>query len=203
MSGDGKMKKITALFLMILAVLFSAFTAFAAETADISFDTYKSEENGNICVDVVISESGSPSMMQFCIAYDEDILECIIAAEGEAFSGNNAPIINQIDGKIYFIWDSLTPLGPGGTMLHLEFTAKEKEDTSVGIDLEETFIVANSGFEEIGNITGSAEIDLADDKPEDSDSSIMKPEDEQEKSYFFRSASGKCCAVEPGTGRRG
>lgn len=174
------MKKITALFLMALVVLFSAVSAFAAEKADISFDTYSSENGENICVDVLISENGNPSMMQFCIAYDDSILDCVIVSAGDAFVGNNSPIINQIDGRIYFIWDSLTPLGSGGTMIHIEFVPKEATDTSVGIDLNETFIVADANFEEIGNITGSAEIDFAeDDETEDSPTPpSMEPETE-------------------------
>ena len=159
------MKKLIALILLVSLVIFSGIPVFAEDKADISFDTYSSEESGNICVDVLISESGNPAMMQFCIAYDGSILECLLASAGNAFSGNNAPIINKTDGKIYFIWDSLTPLGPGGTMLHLEFAPVAEKDTTVGIDPSETFIVANPNFEEIGVVTGSAEIDLTKDEP--------------------------------------
>ena len=66
-------------------------------------------------------------------------------------------------------------------MIHIEFISIEEKDTSVGIDETETFIVADSNFTEIGNVTGSAEIDLAEDeKPEIPPEDVMKPEDSKE-----------------------
>ncbi len=175
------MKKIFVILLMILILISSSVCVFASEKSDISFDTYSSEDGERICVDVIISGGGTPSMMQYCVSYDSSILECVSVSVGGAFSGNNAPIINHVEGKIYFIWDSLTPLSSGGTMIHIEFVSIEEKDTSVGIDETETFIVADSNFTEIGNVTGSAEIDLAEDeKPEIPPENVMKPEDSKE-----------------------
>ena len=175
------MKKIFVILLTILILISSSVCVFASEKSDISFDTYSSEDGERICVDVIISGGGTPSMMQYCVSYDSSILECVSVSVGGAFSGNNAPIINHVEGKIYFIWDSLTPLSSGGTMIHIEFISIEEKDTSVGIDETETFIVADSNFTEIGNVTGSAEIDLAEDeKPETPPENVMKPEDVEE-----------------------
>ena len=175
------MKKIFVILLTILILISSSVCVFASEKSDISFDTYSSEDGERICVDVIISGGGTPSMMQYCVSYDSSILECVSVSVGGAFSGNNAPIINHVEGKIYFIWDSLTPLSSGGTMIHIEFVSIEEKDTSVGIDETETFIVADSNFTEIGNVTGSAEIDLAEDeKPETPPENVMKPEDSKE-----------------------
>lgn len=175
------MKKIFVILLTILILISSSVCVFASEKSDISFDTYSSEDGERICVDVIISGGGTPSMMQYCVSYDSSILECVSVSVGGAFSGNNAPIINHVEGKIYFIWDSLTPLSSGGTMIHIEFISIEEKDTSVGIDETETFIVADSNFTEIGNVTGSAEIDLAEDeKPEIPPEDVMKPEDSKE-----------------------
>ena len=175
------MKKIFVILLTILILISSSVCVFASEKSDISFDTYSSEDGERICVDVIISGGGTPSMMQYCVSYDSSILECVSVSVGGAFSGNNAPIINHVEGKIYFIWDSLTPLSSGGTMIHIEFIYIEEKDTSVGIDETETFIVADSNFTEIGNVTGSAEIDLAEDeKPETPPENVMKPEDSKE-----------------------
>lgn len=170
------MKKIFVFLLTFFVLISSSVCVFAEEKADISFDTYSSEDGEKICVDVIISGGGTPSMMQYCVSYDSKVLECVSVSVGGAFSGNNAPVINHVEGKIYFIWDSLTPLSSGGTMIHIEFVSIEKKDTSVGIDETETFIVADSNFTEIGNVTGSAEIDLAEDpEPEVPPESVLKP----------------------------
>lgn len=174
------MKKIFVFLLTVLVLVSSSVCVFASEKADISFDTYSSEDGERICVDVIISGGGTPSMMQYCVNYDSNVLEFVSASVGGAFSGNSAPVINHVEGKIYFIWDSLTPLSSGGTMIHIEFVSIEKKDTSVGIDETETFIVADSNFNEIGNVTGSAEIDLAEDpEPEEPPESVLKPEESE------------------------
>lgn len=185
------MKKIIAFFLLASMLVLSGISAFGAEKSNVSFSTYQSEENGNICVDVVISGSGTPSMMQFCVAYDGSVLEYVLSSAGDAFAGNNDPIINHTGGRIYFIWDSLTPLSPGGTMLHIEFIPIAEQDTSVHIDPSETFIIANSDFEEIGVITGSAEIDLAEDEQEkDPEPPVIEPDEEENSGGVILDGTG-------------
>lgn len=162
---------LSVVFCVFLLACFSV-TAFADENAEISFDTYSSENKGNVCVDINISEDGNPVMLQYCVAYDSSALDVVSVTTGDAFSGNSSPVINQTDGKIYFIWDSFTPLDDGGTMLQIEFAPKNEEKTEVWIDQSESFVVADSSFNDIGTVNGKAEIEaVSNEKPKDESSS--------------------------------
>ena len=152
------MKKILSVFLLVLILVCSSLSAFAAESKELSFNTYDSKNNENICVDVVISGTGKPSMMQFCLAYDSDVLEVESINFGDAFDGATAPMINHIDGKIYFIWDSLNALQNNGTVLNIEYKKLSEKGTSVYIDKTESFVVADSSFKDIGVVKGEATI---------------------------------------------
>ncbi len=152
------MKRLLSVFLIAIFFAFSGTTVFASENAEISFDTYSSEKGGNVCVDINISKDGDPVMLQYCVAYDSSALEIVSVTTGDAFSGNSSPVINQTDGKIYFIWDSFNPIEEGGTMLHVEFAPKTEEDTEVWIDRNESFVVADAYFNDIGTVKGKAEI---------------------------------------------
>lgn len=186
------MKKIFVFLLTFLILISSSVCVFASEKSDISFDTYSSEDGERVCVDVIISGGGTPSMMQYCVSYDSNVLEFVSVSFGGVFSGNNAPTVNHVEGKIYFIWDSLTPLSSGGTMIHIEFVPIAEKDTSVGIDETETFIVADSDFNEIGNIAGSAEIDLAEDSgKEEPPESVMKPDEPEDEKVELEEIPGK------------
>lgn len=151
------MKKFVMILLAFALMMSFGIQAFAAEGTEISLKKYSSEE-GNIVVDVDLSEKGNPCMIQFCLAYDSDVLEFVSFTAGSVLSGNMTPTINQMDGKVYFVWDTLTPLQTGGTLLRIEFSPKaEGKDASVWIDTSEEFIVANENFEEIGSIKGKLE----------------------------------------------
>ena len=152
------MKKIVSVFLLITMLICSSVFALAEETKELSFNTYDSEEGENICVDIVVSGTGNPAMMQFCVAYDSSILEVVSVSYGDAFTGAIAPVINITDGKIYFIWDSLNPLGGNGTVLHIVYRQKNEKGTSVYIDQNESFVVADSSFNDIGFVNGEAKI---------------------------------------------
>lgn len=165
------MKRLLSVFLIAIFFAFSGTTVFASENAEIFFNTYSSEKEENVCVDVNISKGGSPVMLQYCINYDSDALDCVSVTVGDAFKGNSAPIINKTEGKIYFIWDSFNPIEDGGTMLKMEFKPKQEVKTSVGIDMTESFVVADASFNDIGKVNGKAEIDFAPEKEEQTSSS--------------------------------
>ena len=151
------MKKFAAIILTLALIMIFSVTAFAAEKTEVSLKKYSSDED-KIVVDVELSKKGDPCMLQFCVAYDSSVLDCVSVTSGDAFSEASAPTINKTDGKIYFIWDALSPLKGGGTVLRIEFAAKESNTkTSVWIDETEDFVVANENFEEIGKIKGSLE----------------------------------------------
>lgn len=156
------MKKIISVILFLIIVAACGVSSFAAENAEISFKTSGPDANGKVVVDVVISDGGEPTMLQFCVAYDSAKLECVSVNAGNALSGNLAPVINVTDGQIYFVWDSLTPLASGGTLLQIEFRLKDgNKNASAWIDENEEFIVADDNFDFIGTIAGKAEISAA------------------------------------------
>ncbi|MBR3952234.1 MAG: hypothetical protein IKJ82_01260 [Oscillospiraceae bacterium] len=153
------MKKFVSIFLALVMILSFSVTAFAAETTEVSLNKYSSDDE-KIIVDVDLSKKGDPCMLQFCVAYDSSVLDCVSVVSGNAFSASTAPTINKTEGKIYFVWDALSPLKDGGTVLRIEFTPKvSNKTTSIRIDDEtEEFIVANENFEGIGKIKGDLEI---------------------------------------------
>lgn len=164
------MNKIKFIFMSFILTVCLSVTAFAAGNAVIDFDSYESDD-GKIYVDVNISENDA-SMIQFCVEYDSESLECVSASAGDVFSGKTAPLINVTEGKIYFIWDALEPLGDSGTLLHIEYALKAEKDSEVGIAEDESFVVANSKFEDIGSVSGSVIIEKA---PESSSSEADVP----------------------------
>lgn len=176
------MKKFAVLFLALILSLAFSVNAFAAE---VSFGS-ESSGDGNLTVEVNLSDEGEPCMVQFCVAYDPSVIECVSAVSGEVFAGESEPLINITNGKIYFIWDSLKPLKEGGTLLKIEFSQKtDNKDISVGIDESEDFIIANSKFEEIGSVKGSVEIAAkvpSSNEKEPEESSSSKIEEKEENS---------------------
>ncbi len=180
------MKKIISVVLLCLLTFFLEATVFAAGNAEIKFVTYESDDGEKSYVDVTITENEA-SMIQFCVDYDSEVLECVSATAGDVFSGKSAPLINKTEGKIYFIWDSLTPLKDGGTLLHIEFARKKSSDSEVGIDEEESFIVANSKFETVG--TPGESIKIEGEEEESSSSSMPDAESSQSSSSTTESSS--------------
>ena len=151
------MKKIISL-LAVFVMLFGLSTeVFAEENAGISFKKYYSEETKTYSVDVILSGNSKPAMIQFCVAYDSDVLECTSVVAGNIFSSTLAPTINRTLGKIYIVWDALSPLEGSGIIARLEFSVKTfDEDGSVWIDTtEEDFVILTYDFEEIITEIGS------------------------------------------------
>lgn len=179
---------------MVLSV-----TAFAADNAKIEFITYESDDGERTYVDVTITENEA-SMLQFCVDYDSEKLECVSATAGGVFSGKNAPLINKTEGKIYFIWDSLTPLKDSGTLLHIEFIKKNDSGSEVGVDEEESFIVANSKFETVGEAGESAKIEGKQEEnvsseSSSSDQSSVSSESSPESSSSVQNSSSASSSV--------
>lgn len=176
------MKKLLSMFLLCFLLVLSSVTVFAAN-AEINFVTYESDDGEKTYVDVTITENEA-SMIQFCVDYDSETLECVSATAGDVFSGKSAPLINKTEGKIYFIWDSLTALKDSGTLLHIEFVRKDKSGSEVGIDEDESFIVANSKFETVGTPGESAKIE-----GEEEENSSSAPETESSESSSVTESS--------------
>lgn len=107
-------------------------------------------EDGSVNVSVSYYGEKKPVAVQFAIEYDAEKLECVETASGDAISGMTAPIINETNGKIYFVWDSLNA-SQEGTFLNIKF--KERAETAsgaeVGIDTNESFIFVDENYSPI------------------------------------------------------
>ena len=140
----------------LIAVSFSV-TAFAEEGAGISIESSSDGENST--VNVLLSGKTNPEMIQFCMNYDPEKMECIGASAGGVLSGNSAPVINVEDGKIYFVWDSLNPIKEDGILLQVQFKSIDSsEDAEVSIEGGKKLIVAGKDFknvapEKVENVT--------------------------------------------------
>ena len=155
------MKKVLSVILFLVLVAANGVFAFAAESSEISFNTSGPDSSGKVVVDVVVSGSCEPIMLQFCVAYDSEKLECVSVNVGSVFSEKTSPLMNVTDGKIFFIWDSLSPI-KGGTILSIEFMQKaDSGSASVWIDESKDLIVSDDSFVNVGVAGEKAEINLS------------------------------------------
>lgn len=155
------MKKIISVILFAVIVAMSGVCSFAAGTAEVSFNTSGPDSSGKVVVEVIVSGSCEPTMLQFCVAYDSAKLECVSVNVGSVFSGKTSPLMNVTNGKIFFIWDSLSPI-KGGTLLNIEFMPKvDSGSASVWIDETQELIVSDDSFVNVGTAGQKAEIDFS------------------------------------------
>ncbi|MGN0629624.1 MAG: Ig-like domain-containing protein [Oscillospiraceae bacterium] len=145
------MKRISLLFLATFLLITGCVQVFAAENdTNIIMDVISEPSSENAIVNIVISGNSEPEMIQFCLGYDPDKMECVSASVGSVLSGNTAPTINVENGKIYFVWDSLRPITTEGVLLQLEFKSIDKQaDSEIWIDKEKSFIIADESFNNI------------------------------------------------------
>ena len=98
-------------------------------------------------VSVKIPENLGAEMIQFTVSYDSNILEV---------ESTSSPMLDDYtinaaeEGKIYFLWDALSPLNVEGSILDIVFKVKE------GIEPTKTYISFDQN-EEIIFMTGSYE----------------------------------------------
>lgn len=141
-------KRILCLIAIILLIMSFRIVSFG-DDKQFSLDVSDGED-GSVNVSVSYHGEKKPVAVQFAIEYDAEKLECVETASGDAISGMTAPIINETDGKIYFVWDSLNA-SQEGTFLNIKF--KEKAETAsgaeVGIDTNENFIFVDESYSPI------------------------------------------------------
>lgn len=151
------MKKLCSFLMAFLIAVSFSVTVFAEEGAGISIESSSDGENST--VNVLLSGKTNPEMIQFCMNYDPEKMECIGASAGGVLSGNSAPVINVEDGKIYFVWDSLNPIKEDGILLQVQFKSIDSsEDAEVSIEGGKKLIVAGKDFknvapEKVENVT--------------------------------------------------
>lgn len=149
------------LLLLITILLLLTVPAFAqAEGAAITLVPSTGAQADKTDIEVRLSDGAKPAMIQFCLGYDPQKATCTDTAVGEAFSGNSAPTLNVADGRVYFVWDSLTPLTKGGTLLCIELQP-HTDDATVWIDFDEEFIFADETFAAIDITTETYAVSIA------------------------------------------
>lgn len=115
--------------------------------------------NGSVYpVSVRITAGTGAEMMQFCIGFDSEKLDLVSFAAGDALTGLPAPTLsNARKGRVYFVWDALTPFTAGGTLLVLTLRRKADAagDAAVFFDPDEEFIFADGAYQPIAMETDS------------------------------------------------
>ena len=138
--------------LLCVAILLCSVPAYAADTARFAIASEAQAQAGSTLNATVELIGGREAvMLQFAVRYDASRLALIGAGTGMALSGNTAPTINSSNaGVVYFVWDSLQPVGKDGSLLELRFAVAENAgEAALWFDKNEEFIIANNNFEEL------------------------------------------------------
>ncbi len=164
-------------FSLIIQLLFCSVVS-ASEQARLWFEM-KSEASG-YTVTLNLDGKSEPEMLQFCIEFDNDRLELVSISEGEVFKETNAPTLsNNEEGKIYFVWDALSPLNDG-RLLVMQFRTKEGVTGTAHIGFAEDYevIAADDDLNEIYLTLEGLDIELDDNQQNDS---VVPPIDDDKE----------------------
>lgn len=124
-------------------------STYAEEQARLWFDV--SNDGEEYTVSVNISGNAGIEMLQFCLRYDNEKLELMSAAAGDAFLGTISPTISTNEaGRVYLVWDALNPL-PNGSLLLLRFATKHNASGNVLLFFDGDYetIAADGDYTEI------------------------------------------------------
>ena len=121
----------------------------AEEPAGLSFEV---KTEGSV-YDVALNMSGKtgPEMLQFCLKYDDSLLELQSVTAGEVFHDTTYPTIsNSEPGYIYCVWEALKPLSDGNLLI-MKFKAKDNTEgsTSIIFDTDYDTLAADGDFNDI------------------------------------------------------
>ena len=121
----------------------------AEEQAGLSFEV---KTEGSV-YDVALNMSGKagPEMLQFCVKYDDSLLELQSVTAGEVFRDTTYPTISNTEpGYIYCVWEALKPLSDGNLLI-MQFRAKENTEGSALIifDTDYDTLAADGDFNDI------------------------------------------------------
>ena len=160
------MKKLRELCTIALVFIIStnfAFHSIAESNGQISIESGSLDSTGVYQISVVLSKNTNIEMIQFTLGYDSEKLELLTYAVGSAFSGKTAPTIsNPSNGIVCFVWDALSPLNEGGTLLTLDVKPRTNASgvTQVWFNYDEDFVFADADYQQVLIEAQGAEIDL-------------------------------------------
>lgn len=136
-----------SVIVLLAAILLLCSSAFAEEQAELLLQGTEEESAYVVTIDLIGTDT--VEMLQFCVAYDDDLLRLESVSVGNAFRGTSYPTVSgDIEGKLYFAWEALSPL-PAGQLLVIRFTAKNNAvgTAHVRIDGDEELIAANGEYQ--------------------------------------------------------
>lgn len=138
----------------------------AEEQAGLSFEV---KTEGSV-YDVALNMSGKagPEMLQFCLKYDDSLLELQSVTAGEVFRDTTYPTISNTEpGYIYCVWEALKPLSDGNLLI-MQFKAKDNTEGSASIifDTDYDTLAADGEFNDIPLTFDSLELTISDEQSE-------------------------------------
>ena len=120
-------------------------------------------------VSVNLNGEKNIEMLQFCIGFDDKKLELLSIAPGEAFKNVAAPTLsNNNPGKIYVIWDALSPID-NGALIFMQFKVRDGASGRATVSIETDFetIFADGDYNDIDVSLENLDIILEDTKQEE------------------------------------
>lgn len=138
------MKKILCLMISIAFVQFFSLAAFAEEGL---FLNSTPGEDGTFEAEIAYYGEKKPTVVQFTVNFDSKKLDCAEAFSGDALQGTAAPTIHITDGKVYFVWDSLSASSEG-TFLKMIFKGKTEAsgEAAIGFDTQDSFLFVDGNY---------------------------------------------------------
>lgn len=170
-------------FIVTVLLLGFSINTLAANSGTLTIQTSQVNTSGEYTAAIILSKNTNAEMIQFCLRYDSDMLELLSIAAGDAFAGITAPTISKPkSGTVYFVWEALSPLNQGGTLVSLTFRAKpgSQGEASIWFDYEEDFIFADADYQSLsitannGSITLDATSTAAPASESSSSSTVIK-----------------------------
>ena len=98
--------------------------AIGEDYATMTVSSAQARAGGTANISVSITEDSLAEMVQFAVLYDSSKLTLTAFTEGAAMQGLSPTISNPQEGVVLFVWDDVTSLTAGGSLLDLTFTVK-------------------------------------------------------------------------------
>lgn len=102
----------------------------STDVVNLSITSAAVREGKSVTISVNISENSDVAALQFAVMYDSNLLTLTEAIEGAVMT-DKAPTINtETPGVIMFVWDDLTGLVDGGSLLDMTFDAQSTDESA-------------------------------------------------------------------------
>ena len=103
--------------------------------ATMTVSSAQARAGGTADVSVSITENSLAEIMQFAVLYDSSKLTLTSFKEGSAMEGLSPTINNPAEGIVLFVWEGLTSLTEGGSLLDLTFEVKQNASGTAVVEI--------------------------------------------------------------------